>query len=140
MGFLNKFRDKLEYKAILKQSIINASEAYLVSSLSLQHFNVEKKEAFSKYSLIMDTSERYWEIHKRLLWNACTSKTASQMAKYDAIGLARIYEESAKRLALIANGLAVIGGFQPMRSMEMIENKAEYPIIEGENTQKPVIL
>ena len=139
MGFLSKLKEQLEYKVALKQSILEATDAYLFASLSLSLYNIEQKEAFSKYTFLMDKSEEFWNAHKKLIRRVYTSKTASIAAKRDAIGLAKIYEEAAKRLAFVANSISIIGKFQPTRSMEMIADSTEYPVIENETTQRPIL-
>ena len=130
MGFFAKLRDIREYKKAFVIAKLDALDAIETSMLAVTLYDTKRENVFSTYSTLMDLSENYWNRHKRLIDKVIKYPEASTMAKQDAISFARIYDGCAKKLAFVCTAFAAIGGFQPVRCKEMLENIAVYPEVE----------
>ena len=129
MGFFTKLKDIREYRKAFIVAKLDALNALETSMLSVTLYDTKKEYVFRTYSTLMDLSENYWNRHKRLIDKVIKYPEASFMAKHDALSFARIYEGCAKKLAFVCIAFATVGGFQPVRCKEMMDNVAIYPDI-----------
>jgi len=127
MGFFDKLKVNREYREAFLIAKMDALDAVEASMLAINNFDTKKEDIFRTYSLLMDLSENYWNRHRRLIDKVNKYSEASVSAKIDAVNFAKIYYSCAKRIALVCTGLSALGGFQPIRCREMLENSAVYP-------------
>jgi len=124
MNFWSKFKEAREYESLFQAMLADVKVAYMVPYASLDYFSKTKEEAFISYTELMDVSEQYWHKANKLVDSTIKyADITSYMAQMDAMNFAKTYEECAKKIAFLCLALASVGGFQPIRSREMLENK-----------------